>query len=78
MFRKRFRNRSAPLATIFLCVLCLTLIYGCLPNSQTPDSQPTVEASSLLTEPFLQKPTENSVTVAWFTEFPGEKNTVVY
>ncbi|MGB3636320.1 MAG: metallophosphoesterase family protein, partial [Rivularia sp. (in: cyanobacteria)] len=72
MFR-RFQNRPIPLATIFVCVLCFTLIYGCLPNSQQVG-----EASTLLTEPFLQLPTENSVRVAWFTEFPGEKNTVAY
>lgn len=72
MFR-RFRNRPIPLASIFICVLCFTLIYGCFPNSQ-----PTAEAASLLTEPFLQKPTQNSVTVAWFTEFPGEQNIVAY
>ncbi len=72
MFR-RFQNRPAPLATIFICVLCFTLIHGCLPNSQ-----PTAKASTLLTEPFLQLPTENSVRVVWFTEFPGEKNTVAY
>ncbi len=72
MFR-RFQNRPAPLATIFISVLCFTLIYGCLPNSQ-----PTAKASTLLTEPFLQLPTENSVRVVWFTEFPGEKNTVAY
>lgn len=72
MFR-RFQNRPAPLATIFISVLCFTLIYGCLPNTQ-----PVAEASTLLTEPFLQLPTENSVRVVWFTEFPGEKNTVAY
>ncbi|MGB3755281.1 MAG: metallophosphoesterase [Rivularia sp. (in: cyanobacteria)] len=72
MFR-RFQNRPAPLATIFISVLCFTLIHGCLPNSQ-----PTAKASTLLTEPFLQLPTENSVRVVWFTEFPGEKNTVAY
>ncbi|MEA5594630.1 metallophosphoesterase family protein [Rivularia sp. UHCC 0363] len=72
MFR-RFKNRPAPLVSLFLCVLCLTLIYGCLPNSQ-----PVAEASTLLTEPFLQLPTENSVRVVWFSEFPGEKNTVAY
>jgi hypothetical protein len=72
MFR-RFKNRPIPLASVFLCVLCFTLIYGCLPNSQ-----PVAETSTLLTQPFLQLPTENSVKVVWFTEFPGEKNTVVY
>ncbi|MGB3651220.1 MAG: fibronectin type III domain-containing protein, partial [Rivularia sp. (in: cyanobacteria)] len=72
MFR-RFRNRPIPLASVFLCIFCLTLIYGCLPNSQS-----VAEASTLLTEPFLQLPTENSVRVVWFTEFPGEKNMVAY
>ncbi|MEM9926173.1 MAG: metallophosphoesterase family protein [Cyanobacteria bacterium P01_D01_bin.50] len=72
MFR-RLKNRPIPLVSVFLCVFCLTLIYGCLPNSQ-----PVAEASSLLTEPFLQLPTENSVRVVWFTEFPGEQNTVAY
>ena len=72
MFR-RLKNRPIPFASVFLCVFCLTLIYGCLPNSQ-----PVAEASSLLTAPFLQLPTENSVRVVWFTEFPGEQNTVAY
>ncbi|MDY6782302.1 MAG: metallophosphoesterase family protein [Cyanobacteriota bacterium] len=32
----------------------------------------------LLTDPFLQLPTENSVRVAWFTEFPGTQHQVYY
>ncbi|MEG4285696.1 metallophosphoesterase [Microcoleus sp. A006_D1] len=32
----------------------------------------------LLTDPFLQLPTANSVRVVWFTEFPGTRNTVAY
>lgn len=34
--------------------------------------------AQLLTDPFLQAPTENSVQVVWFTEFPGKRNFVVY
>jgi hypothetical protein len=34
--------------------------------------------STLLTEPFLQLPTESSVRVVWFTEFAGAKHTVAY
>lgn len=30
----------------------------------------------LLTDPFLQLPTENSIRVVWFTEFPGTRHTV--
>ncbi|MGL5082679.1 MAG: metallophosphoesterase [Microcoleaceae cyanobacterium] len=32
----------------------------------------------LLTDPFLQLPTETSVRVVWFTEFPGTEHTVAY
>ena len=32
----------------------------------------------LLTDPFLQLPTENSVRVVWFTEFPGSHHSVAY
>lgn len=38
----------------------------------------TKDMSSLLTDPFLQLPTKNSVNVVWFTEFPGENNWVLY
>ncbi len=34
--------------------------------------------SEFLTDPFLQAPTDNSVQVVWFTEFPGKRNFVVY
>lgn len=33
---------------------------------------------SLLSDPFLQLPTENSVRVVWFTEFEGTQHYVVY
>ncbi len=34
--------------------------------------------SSLLSEPFLQLPTPNSVNVVWFTEFAGDRHRVLY
>ncbi|MGB3206103.1 MAG: metallophosphoesterase [Crinalium sp.] len=34
--------------------------------------------AQLLTDPFLQLPTENSVRVVWFTEFAGSSHTVTY
>ncbi|HLO84036.1 MAG TPA: metallophosphoesterase family protein [Nostocaceae cyanobacterium] len=37
-----------------------------------------ISAPQLLTDPFLQLPTEDSVRVVWFTEFTGEKHTVTY
>lgn len=35
-------------------------------------------APRLLTDPFLQLPTETSVRVVWFTEFAGSQHTVAY
>jgi len=35
-------------------------------------------APQLLTDPFLQLPTLNSVQVVWFTEFAGHDHTVIY
>jgi len=34
--------------------------------------------NSLLSDPFLQLPTENTINVVWFTEFPGEQHKVKY
>lgn len=36
------------------------------------------QGSSLLSDPFLQLPTENTVKVVWFTEFEGEGHSVKY
>ncbi|RUS97882.1 hypothetical protein DSM107003_17570 [Trichormus variabilis SAG 1403-4b] len=37
-----------------------------------------ISAPQLLTDPFLQLPTETSVRVVWFTEFVGDKHLVIY
>ena len=37
-----------------------------------------LEKYSLLSDPFLQLPTENSVNVVWFTEFEGDRHLVQY
>ena len=43
------------------------------------ESQPIVSTlMSLLSDPFLQLPTENTVNVVWFTEFEGDKHWVEY
>jgi hypothetical protein len=39
---------------------------------------PTMAASYLLSDPFLQLPTKNSLRVVWFTEFEGSNHTVIY
>ena len=38
----------------------------------------TKDMPSLLTDPFLQLPTDNSINVVWLTEFPGDNNLVLY
>lgn len=38
----------------------------------------TQSQGQLLTDPFLQLPTENSVRVVWFTEFPGSRHRVFF
>jgi hypothetical protein len=54
-------------AVLFLIIIFLSLIM------QSLTAQP-----QLLTDPFLQLPTDNSVRVVWFTEFPGIRHTVSY
>jgi hypothetical protein len=63
----------------FIILLVTTLIsflvyLAFIPYSQAKNPQ---NMSSLLTDPFLQLPTANSVNVVWFTEFPGENNWVL-
>lgn len=65
------RNRS--LIYVILFSLCLTLIsvrsFGQTNMTSVPQ---------LLTDPFLQLPTQNSVRVVWFTEFAGTKHSLTY
>ncbi|NMG09649.1 fibronectin type III domain-containing protein [Brasilonema sp. UFV-L1] len=61
------------LAALFVLVFCLTLVYGCFSGQKIVKSAP-----QLLTDPFLQLPTQSSVRVVWFTEFAGSKHNVAY
>ena len=57
------------------------LLLAALTVSLLLSFTPTITMSVkpiLLTEPFLQLPTESSVRVVWFTEFAGAKHTVAY
>ncbi|WP_150109048.1 metallophosphoesterase family protein [Stanieria cyanosphaera] len=45
------------------------------PKASTVEQNSSI---SLLSDPFLQLPTSNSVRVVWFTDFPGEEHQVVY
>jgi Calcineurin-like phosphoesterase len=52
---------------------CILIIWILLPVARSITSVPR-----LLTDPFLQLPTPNSVNVVWFTEFAGTRHTVSY
>ena len=47
-------------------------------NSPSQRGELAAQDSSLLSDPFLQYPTESSVRVVWFTEFEGLSHAVVY
>ncbi|MDF5725745.1 MAG: metallophosphoesterase [Rhizonema sp. PD37] len=64
--------RKILLTTVFLLVICVTFVYV-LSTQRVVTSAP-----KLLTDPFLQLPTESSVRVVWFTEFAGSKHIVKY
>jgi hypothetical protein len=65
-------SRDLPRNPWFFAVLILiVLLLGFMMQSYLNQPQ-------LLTDPFLQLPTVNSVRVVWFTEFAGTRNTVAY
>ena len=65
-------SRDLPRNPWFFAVLILiVLLLGFMMQSYLNQPQ-------LLTDPFLQLPTVNSVRVVWFTEFAGTSNTVAY
>lgn len=60
-------------AARFLVVICIIL------TQSSAAEQPSMSfAPQLLSDPFLQLPTENSVRVVWFTEFVGSQHNVSY
>ncbi len=60
-------------ATVFLVSACIIVIKSTAAEQSIMTSVP-----QLLSDPFLQLPTENSVRVVWFTEFAGSGHTVSY
>lgn len=71
---KAFRKNTLLMgAGAFILLLLILLIFPSpiLPFAMTSDIE-------LLTEPFLQLPTETSVRVVWFTEFAGTRHFVTF
>ena len=70
---KRAISRSLLIAAVCLVFIALAPIVVLLTRQPTMTSAP-----QLLTDPFLQLPTETSVRVLWFTEFEGSRHSVAY
>ncbi|MBE9127397.1 MULTISPECIES: purple acid phosphatase family protein [unclassified Coleofasciculus] len=70
---RRLTSYSLLVAALFLTFIVFAPIAVLITRQPNLTSAP-----QLLTEPFLQLPTENSVRVVWFTEFPGTRHTVAY
>jgi hypothetical protein len=64
------RNR---LIAVFLIAIAFAIIIVLSANES-----PMMATSSLLSDPFLQFPTNDSIRVVWFTEFEGSNHRVVY
>lgn len=60
-------------AAVILVSICVILM-----KLATAEQPLMTSVPQLLSDPFLQLPTENSVRVVWFTEFAGSGHTVSY
>lgn len=63
-----------------LIMAAILLLSIAMTPSVMPFNPESIHKSvpQLLSDPFLQLPTETSVRVVWFTEFPGNLHTVTY
>lgn len=61
--------------SIFVVLAVLLLALPLISAQETEEDTP---APTLLTDPFLQLPTEDAVYVVWFTEFEGSNHTLTY
>ncbi|MFY1700021.1 MULTISPECIES: metallophosphoesterase family protein [unclassified Solwaraspora] len=65
---------SRPIRQFTITLTILALLMGAITPAATAG---TDAAPVLLTDPFLQSPTKNSVRVVWLTEFAGRHHVVV-
>lgn len=72
--RDRWTRRTVLAATVSIAVVGVALLFYRHYQTQAFMSP----EPKLLTDPFLQLPTANSVRVVWFTEFSGSRHTVAY
>ncbi len=71
MLRRKSRRKisSVAMLALVICFMVSVRLFGQTIMTSAPQ---------LLTDPFLQLPTETSVRVVWFTEFAGVNHTVTY
>lgn len=70
---KRLTSRPLVIAAVVIVFIALAPLLQLSTQQSHMTSVP-----QLLTDPFLQLPTENSVRVIWFTEFEGSGHSVAY
>ncbi|MBN3951403.1 MAG: metallophosphoesterase family protein [Nostoc sp. NMS7] len=70
---RRLSSRKISSVAMLVLVICFTLV-----SVRSFGQTIMTSAPQLLTDPFLQLPTETSVRVVWFTEFLGVNHTVTY
>ena len=70
------RIRTMLLTAVLSVVMIVLPLIAQDSNDNTTSEQAT--PATLLTDPFLQLPTADSVTVVWFTEWPGTGHIVSY
>jgi len=73
------RQEDLTLLISGVVLVLVTLIVVTLePRLTQQDTTDEPMTHALLTDPFLQFPTENAVRVVWFTEFAGQEHSVIY
>ena len=70
---------------LFIVALLCALAIFAMQSANLPDPEPSADPEqpaaalpTLLTDPFLQRPSTSSVNVVWFTEFEGTEHIVEY
>ena len=75
------RENATLLVSVILLILALAILLTLEAGVQSPFSRDLNDSNgrdALLSDPFLQAPTESSVRVVWFTEFEGTTHVVAY
>lgn len=63
---------------LFALAAVTVITFLTMPSALPSRSDDTRHSATLLTDPFLQLPSDTSVQVVWFTEFAGTGHTVEY